>query len=423
MKTLSAIFIFNIISTALAAQSADTLTLEESYRMAYENAPRKQQFKLHSSSSALAVESLATGNLPTLSAYGKAWYQSDAVTTPAFGPGMEGLAIDQFQYNLGVELTQKLFDGGAIAKQKQVEKSSLRVNHAALEADLYQLNDQVNRYFFSILLLQDAKNLLDLKKETLRERAEIMTSAVKNGVLLRSELEKMEAEIMAADQQQIDIEFSISTLKNNIKTLTGIGRDQLVVIKKPAIVDVPDTMNRPEYRVFEARQEKLEKMKSLKGTQLMPKISAYAQAGYSYPGLNFFENQADPYYIVGGRLSWTLFDWSKTKKEKEILSIQKENIEVQREALDRQLSMAAASKTAEIDKLRQLIVKDKQIIEKRESITRASSSALDNGAITSADYLEDLNAGIRARLDLKKHETQLLQARAELAVIKGITIE
>src|SRR5690606_6208245 len=137
----------------------------------------------------------------------------------------------------------------------------------------------------------------------------------------------IEVEIMAVEQQQIDLAYSIAALENALKVITGIPQHTTVVLQRPRLLEFPSSV-RPEYLVFDARKNQLENMEAMKSLQLMPKVSAYAQLGYSYPGLNFFENQSDTYYMLGGRFSWALFDWGKTKKEKEILEVERQKIDV-----------------------------------------------------------------------------------------------
>ena len=54
--------------------------------------------------------------------------------------------------------------------------------------------------------------------------------------------------------------------------------------------------------------------------------------------------------------------------------------------------------------------KDKEIVDLRTSVKTASSAQLQNGVITSHDYLTEVDAEAQARLAMILHQVQLLQA-------------
>jgi flagellar hook-associated protein FlgK len=67
------------------------------------------------------------------------------------------------------------------------------------------------------------------------------------------------------------------------------------------------------------------------------------------------------------------------------------------------------------------LTQDDAIVELQEDVTKSSSSKLDNGIITSSDYLEDLNKEIQAKLNREYHQIQLSQSIAEYNRIIGKT--
>jgi hypothetical protein len=82
--------------------------------------------------------------------------------------------------------------------------------------------------------------------------------------------------------------------------------------------------------------------------------------------------------------------------------------------------MATDQQNRQIDQLTELLKTDEELIAVRERISKTSASKLDNGAITMADYIQDLNAETTARLTLETHKIQLKEARVKLGNIRGI---
>jgi outer membrane protein TolC len=91
----------------------------------------------------------------------------------------------------------------------------------------------------------------------------------------------------------------------------------------------------------------------------------------------------------------------------------------QKETFDRNVTVTVQQYIADISKFGELIKADLQIIELRESITKSASSQLDNGVITSTEYLQELNAEMLAKLNLATHQVQLKQARINYLAATG----
>ncbi len=419
------IFFFLLLLTGfrLSAQPVDSLSLLDCFKIARENSPLIQQLDHNSEIYQLQKEAISTANLPQLNAYGKAWYQSDAVAVPPMFPGAEGFTLDRFQYNFGAEINQKIYDGGLVSKLDEQEKSKLTVNNAEVESSVYQVYQQVSDAYFAILLFQENLKILDLKLQNLNERQKSLESAYQNGVVLLSELNKLKAEQLSVKQQKTDLLYSIDQLKKSLLVIMGYSPEEHLIIQQKFEIDDLVVSKRPEYLSLSAMEHQAIVSKNLLSNSLAPKLYAYGQLGYSYPGLNFFENQSDPYYIVGLKFSWNIFDWQKTKKEKAIADVQIQKIKTQEDELDQRFETASISKESDIEKYQALIRSDIDIIELKASIVKSSSSAFDNGSISFSDYIYDVNAETISRIDQNKHTIQLYKSQVDLALIKGINIE
>jgi hypothetical protein len=73
----------------------------------------------------------------------------------------------------------------------------------------------------------------------------------------------------------------------------------------------------------------------------------------------------------------------------------------------------------EIEKYEELMLKDAEIIDLREKVLETTTSQLQNGAITSSEYITELNNLYEARIERKLHEVQLSLAKANYKVIQG----
>jgi outer membrane protein TolC len=322
---------------------------------------------------------------------------------------------------MGVGVTQKLFDGGVVGVQKDMKAIEGEIKNLETEAGLYQLNELVNQYFFGILSMKQSARILMLKEEVLVEREKSIKSGVEQGVVLESELSRIRAEIAYAKQQLIEVELGINKLKESLKVLAGFNAVTFELVVPDSIL-INDTIKRVELNLFSANRNYLESAGKLQNKRYLPHFDAFGKAGYSYPGLNMFENQSDMYYIVGVKLAWQLVDWNQSKKEKQLLMLQKSSVDISQVDFLRGVELKVRVEEQEIEKIQELILHDKEIIAYKKQVSLSSASSLDNGTITTADYIADLNAELNARYEFERHKIRLMEARAKLAVIKGIEI-
>jgi len=131
-------------------------------------------------------------------------------------------------------------------------------------------------------------------------------------------------------------------------------------------------------------------------------------------------NEFQTFYIVGAKLSWTPWDWNQSSRDRKVMEIQKEIISNQQEAFVKAINIQTENEITTINKLVELLKKDEEIIKLREKITLASSSKLTNGTIRSSDYIDDVTAENQAKIEMKKHQIQILFAKFNYLVIKGL---
>jgi len=124
-------------------------------------------------------------------------------------------------------------------------------------------------------------------------------------------------------------------------------------------------------------------------------------------------NTFDPFYIVGAKLTWNFWDWKQQNREKQILGLQRQMIENQKQTIDKNLRVAIEQDKAGILKYEQLVEQDDEIISLRTRIVESAESQLFNGVITSTDYLTELNAEKQALLNREVHKIQLIKSKID----------
>jgi outer membrane protein TolC len=178
-------------------------------------------------------------------------------------------------------------------------------------------------------------------------------------------------------------------------------------------------LKRPEIKLFSDQSKLLMQQQQLIQSRNLPKASFFVQGGYAKPGLNLFFNRYEWYYIGGVRLNWAISSLYTSKKEKQLVTINSRMVDLQKETFVLNSNTQLKQQQSEMDKLTQLIATDQSIIDLRQSVKEAARAQLENGVITSNDYLREVNAEDLARQALITHQLQLLQAQINYQTIIG----
>jgi outer membrane protein TolC len=407
-----------VFSFPVASQTNGLLvTLQYCQDQAIANFPTAKDKALLQTVSSYRINNLDAGRLPQVALNGQASYQSDAIsiTSPIIN-----VHQSKDQYKATLDINQLIYDGGTTRFQKQLENSSYEVDAQQVDVDLYKLKEQVNNVYFLLLILQENRKLLTATMNEISEREKTVSSSVKNGVLTASDLDVLTAERLRTEQQLSEIDINKKASLQILSILMSQTLSDSSGFELP-VISVTDTslIARPEYKWFELQEKRIDDSKQLTQTSLKPKVYAFAQAGYGRPGLNMLDDKFNPFYIVGANMKWTILDWNKNSRERKILDIQKQMVTTRKETFEKNLNMDLQNKLSSIRKLEEALNRDSQIVELRSRVVRASTSKLDNGVITSTDYLTDLNAETIAKINLETHKIQLVQARENYLIAKG----
>ena len=156
----------------------------------------------------------------------------------------------------------------------------------------------------------------------------------------------------------------------------------------------------------------------------MPKAFGFATLGYGNPpGSDFFRDEFAPYYILGASIKWNIFDWNKTKNEKQMINFQQGIIENRKSDLTDNLNRMLEAKNAEIVNLKNMLESDTVLITLRKRITASAESQYENGNITATELLNEMNSERQALINYEIHKINLAMAKIEYMNISGKEIE
>ena len=393
------------------AQTAGQLTLNDCYKLAEQNYPLIKQRELIAKTADYTIENIQKGYLPQLNINGQATYQSAVTAIPIKLPGLNIPALSKDQYKLYGELSQVLYDGGEMKQQKQLQKTDEAVNQQQLEADLYQLKDRVNQLFFGVILLDEQLKQNDLVIKDIQLGHDKIMASIKNGIAFRSNGDVIVAELLKNKQQTIELRASRKAYTDMLSLFVGKTVDDETVLVKPQPVTVSSQINRPELLVYSAQDKTLDAQNKLLTAKTLPRLDLFFQGGMGRPALDLLSNSLSAYYIGGVRMSWSPSSFYTIKKERALIDISRQNLDVQKETFLFNTNLTVKQQDANIGKYQQLLASDDEIIDLRTKVKNTAMAQLENGVISGNDFLSEVNDEDQARQNKILHQVQLLMAQ------------
>ena len=411
---LITLLLFSIISA-----NSQTITLQECQDLAQQNFPLVRQQNLIEQTAKNSSSAVLSRYFPQVQVNAQATYQSDVTkielgNLPAQMQSISFPTPDKDQYKAFVDVSQVLYDGGAITAQRKLVDANSRVEKEKVAVELYKLKDRINQTYFGILLMDEQLKQTDLLQNDLQTALDKVNVMVKNGVSLISNKQNLEAEMLKLKQNQQEIQTNRQSLIQVLALLTGKEMTENTSFAKPQSQLADEVAQRPELSLINSQLNTVKLLNNQLNTTILPKANLFFQGGYGKPALNMFKNEFEPYYVTGVRLNWQLSGFYTLGKDKDNLKIQQKSLEVQRDIFNLNQQIAEKQQNSEMQKLRDKLKSDDEIIALRSEIKKSSSVQLENGVLTSSDFIRDANAENQARQTKSLHEIQLLLAEYNL---------
>ena len=418
MKRLLTTLLF--LPALLTAQQAP-LSLQKVYELAQQNYPLIKQRDLIRQSSDYTIDNLSKGYLPQFSLGAQATYQSEVTQVKVPIPGVIIEPPNKDQYKILADINQLIYDGGVIKQQKSIQQLSQEAEEQKVEVELYKLKERINQLFLGVLFLDEQLKQVDLVKADLNNGIKKVQALVDNGVAFKSNLNVLKAEQLKADQRIIELKSSRKGLIDVLGLFINQTLEENKKLETPKAVSpvITTEIQRPELKLYSLQQKLIGGQLGLIDSRNKPKASLFLQGGYGRPGLNLLKNEFDFFYTTGVRLNWSFGGLYTRKSEIKIIELNQKTVDIQKEVFLLNTNTQLKQQQSEIDKLQQLVDKDKEIIDLRIKVKDAAKAQLENGVITSNDYLREVNAEDQSRQSLITHQIQLLQAQINYQTISG----
>ncbi len=413
-SSLFEIYLLVILLFAAAGLPAQSpLSLEEAYRLAEQNSAIAGNDPLLQTASELRSENINSSKLPSLELKGRATWQNETFGLPVDFPGVD-FTVPRGNAQLALEAGYPLYDGGLRQARVSLERARLNLERQQLKTELYALREKVAQAYFGALLLQKQQEIVALTRRGVAAKARQLEAAVRNGVALESDRNKLQVELLKLDATLQALQSDRHAALAVLTSLIGWEAEDSLQLQVPVFNEnLSRPWQRPELALFDLQQQQLHAANELTAAARRPKVSLFAQTGAGYPDpLNFFDEKVSPFFIGGLQFSWKLWDWGQADREYQERSVQMLLLRNRRKAFEQGLEHQRGRFYEEIKKWKAQMTAAEKIAALEAGILKQLSAQLDNGTATATDYLLQSNAEMKARLNLELYRLQQAQTLA-----------
>lgn len=409
--------IFSFSFLLYVAGAYAQITLEECQRKTQDNYPLVHQYGLVEKTKEYNLENAAKGYLPQFALSAKVSYQSDVTEIPVKLPGVDLKGLSKDQYQVMLELQQKIWDGGGIRMQKKQTIAEAEVEKEKLNVDMYALNDRVNGLYFGILLLDEQIKQNTLLQDELERNYRQITAYVENGIANQADLDAVKVEQLNTKQKRIDLVSSRAAYLKMLSLLVGEALSPETVLEKPvpqSTVSAVSEIRRPELALFDAQGAGLQVQEKALNVRHLPQFGLFVQGAYGNPGLDMLKNEFSPYYMAGVRLSWNFGSLYTLKNDRRVIEKKRQQLDNNRDVFLFNTRLEMTQQDQAIHSLEKQMRDDDEIIRLRTNIRKAAEAKVANGTLTVTEMLRELTNESLARQSKTMHEIQRLMGIYQL---------
>lgn len=412
--TLLLLFVLLIMPRAGAQ-----VTVEECVEKATTNYPAIARYGLLQHSESIELRDINSSWYPRIGIYGQATGQNSVPSFPVvlsdmlskLGQSMDGLG--KFQYKGGVEVNQTIWDGGAAPRRRDLVRAGNAAQTAAVDVEMYAIRERVENLFFAVLLIEDQIEINRLTADILSSNLAKLQSMFRNGTAMQADCDMLEARLLTVSQGIATAEYAVKGYREMLGLFTGEDMSSATLLR-PAVPALPSgEPSRPELSLFESRMAVNDASERLSDAAIMPRVGAFVQAYYGYPGMDYFKSMMnrDPSFnlLAGVKISWNIDSFYTRKDRSRKRDIENQQILADLDIFLFNTDLQSASERQTIEGLRKVMADDGRIVELQTNVRRVAESQLTNGVIDVTALLTKIADESQASLTAKYHEIQLIQ--------------
>ncbi len=396
------------------------LALDQCQEKSKANYPLIKQYDLISKSTDYTISNANKAYLPQVSVTGIGAYVISGL--PSFSlPGTQPKESEDFKFIGIAQINQVIWDGGATHTRKEIARAKSEVDRANTDVSFYSIRERVNQVYFGILIIDEQLKQLAILKENLERNLANITLTRNNGLAYQTDVDEVKSELQSVEQKKIEFRYTRKGYLDMLSCLTGEQLNEDVTLEKPVTAESVSifTMNRPELKLFSSQVKLIEANSSFNKVLNMPKIGVLGVGALIEPGISLGNTTLSSIALAGLSISWNTSGIYKISTTKNLEKIQSEMISNQQDAFLFGNKLQLKQVSSEIDKQKEIMAKDNEIVALKNSIKRSYQLKYDSGMCSMNDLINAINKESEAKCNMALHYIQLLMSIYNYKTISG----
>jgi outer membrane protein len=388
-------------------------TLEQGIKEAFENNWSVKAKEEKISENEYAKNEAKAGFLPTFSTsynYTHLGYVP-SIDTSIFGNNLEFKLGDQNIYQWQATMMQPIFTGFAVTSAYELAKLGIDQSKVALDLEKLDLALKVKEAYFSILRADKAVNVAKSAVESLEAHHTVAKNFYDVGMIPVNDLLKAGVELANAQHNLIQAQNASRLTRVSFNVLLSRSVDEPYEIQDilKYTKETPDFDNclqkalkaRPEIKALDLTDAQIDQQINMAKSKYYPEVAFtynYTKAGDTpdVSGSNFqLPNQWQA--IVG--LSWTFWDWNKTRNSVNQVESQKKQLSQTRKSIEDGIKLQLKQAILGLNEAEEKIPTAQKAVEQAEENLRVSEERYKAQVTTSTEVLDAQTLLSQARMN------------------------
>jgi len=392
-------------------------TIDDSIREAFEKnwAIKEKEEKIEANG--FVEKQAKAGFLPTFSTsytytrLGEATTIISPALTGTQGSGGEIETGTQNNFRWTGSITQPLFTGFALTSSFELAKLGIDQSKMDLDLEKLDLALMVKEAYFNILKADKTVDVAKSAVESLESHLKVANSFYEAGVIPINDLLKAEVELANAQHDLIKALNASRLSRASFNNLLSRSINSLVEIEDILVYQLenPDfeeylniaLQNRPEIKILEINSMQIDQQIKLAKSKYYPEIALnynYIKEGDApeVSGSDFHESSS--WRAVVG-LSWTFWDWGKTRNSVRQNESLKRQLSQVRKALEDGIRLELQNAILDLSEAEKNIPTAQKAVDQAEENLRVSEDRYKTQVTTSTEVLDAQTLLSQARMN------------------------
>ncbi len=430
---ISSVLVFCWASHCFAAAQETTpaykLSIDDAIGVAFKNNKDIQIQEQEINAAQAVILGARSKFLPKLNANAGYNYVDSVLTLPpSFSTGMKkdiGIYTGYRNDNqVGLELSQNLFSGGANTANLRQQQVKLRIQEETLRARKLDCEFETKRLYYGLLLAYETQRIAQNLLTQAKSHYEDVKEKYGQGTTSRFDLLQSDVQVSRLMPELINAQNAVNLIDADLKKLLGLRMQDLVVLKDSFLyspIEIKETefletayLDKPEMTLMalgvDLNQWSIEMAKS----EDRPQVNVHLGYNYNSNNIDDMINRRHNDWNAGISVSIPIFDGFSTKAKVDEAKVHYAQARLAKENLADQINVDIRRACLDLQNAQSVILSQKDSIEEAKEALKIAQVSYDNGEATNLDVMDAQVALSQVEKNLSEGIYDYLMAEAYL---------